>query len=373
MNLNHLLGLVSNITTKYAAKTHYTGENFNIFSILKLTGDEVRLHSRFIGELLNPSGAHGQGSKFLELFISEIKPSEDYTQQQINKAEVIVEESIGEISVDYEKGGRIDLVIKFPDTKRHIVIENKIWAADQFKQLWRYYSHYPDAHLLYLTPKKRYPSKDSLHKLTNDDLTFITYENHIRKWIEACLKESVNHPLIREVLNQYLNTIKIIVQQTNIHEMNNEIIDEIIASGNIESALVIGRLVEDLKLKIMDSFKGHLSEMAKVNGFELLIWDKDSQFGKKGTAFLFTKDNSYAIEFYFNIDFADLVFGIVEIKDDEWLINSFGKKYQSVDCFNNATWDQVYKVDAIILNDLFKITKDGFEEIEILKQKNIYG
>jgi hypothetical protein len=113
--------------------------------------------------------------------------------------------------------------------------------------------------------------------------------------------------------------------------------------------------------------------MAKVNGFELLIWDKDSQFGKKGTAFLFTKDNSYAIEFYFNIDFADLVFGIVEIKDDEWLINSFGKKYQSVDCFNNATWDQVYKVDAIILNDLFKITKDGFEEIEILKQKNIYG
>jgi hypothetical protein len=369
MHLNHLLSLVSKITTKYAAKTHYTGENFNVFSILKLTSDEVRLHSRLIGELLNPTGTHGQGSKFLELFISEIKPLEDYTQQQFIKAEVIIEENIGEISVDYEKGGRIDLVIKFPDTKKHIVIENKIWAADQLKQLWRYRSHYPDAQLLYLTPKKRYPSKDSLHKLTYDDITIINYENHIRKWIEACLKETVNHPLLREVLNQYLNTIKIIVQQTNIHEMNKEIIDEIIASGNIESALVIGGLVDDIKLTIMEYFKGHLSEMAKANGFELLIWDKHSRFGKKDTAFLFTKDNKYAVEFYFFIDFADLAVGFVEIKEDDWLINSHDEKFQKVDCFNNASWDQVFKGDKVILDDLFKITKKVFEEIEIYKAK----
>ena len=44
------------------------GEYFNIFSVLRLETKEVRLHSAFLAELLNPEGSHGLGKQFLELF-----------------------------------------------------------------------------------------------------------------------------------------------------------------------------------------------------------------------------------------------------------------------------------------------------------------
>lgn len=37
------------------------GDFFNIFSILKMETDEVKTHSAFLAELLNPKGSHGQG------------------------------------------------------------------------------------------------------------------------------------------------------------------------------------------------------------------------------------------------------------------------------------------------------------------------
>lgn len=37
------------------------GELFNIFNVLDLRTNEVRIHSAFIAELLNPDGNHGLG------------------------------------------------------------------------------------------------------------------------------------------------------------------------------------------------------------------------------------------------------------------------------------------------------------------------
>lgn len=369
MNINHLLNLISKITAKYIAKTNYTGENFNIFSILKLTGDEVRLHSRFIGELLNPSGTHNKGSKFLELFLNEINLLNIYTQDQLNKAELIIEENIGGITDNYEEGGRIDLVIKFLNTENHIVIENKIWASDQPKQLWRYHSRYEHAHILYLTPKKRFPSEDSLYQLTKDDIITITYENHVRKWIEACLKESVNHPLLREVLNQYLNTIKIIIQQTNIQEMNQEIIDQIIDSGNIESALTIAKCEFDLKLRIFESFKTHLKNFSEINQLEIEFWDEKTPLGQKDSAFLFNFDDKYSVDFYFEGHFSNLKVGFIEKKVDDWIPDS-----SDVRCVNfienfDHEWENLYNGDKSLLSSILTITKKYFEEIKIHKAK----
>ncbi len=44
---------------------HHTDFQFNLFSVLRSESDEVRLHSRFIAEILNPKGSHGFGSYFL--------------------------------------------------------------------------------------------------------------------------------------------------------------------------------------------------------------------------------------------------------------------------------------------------------------------
>lgn len=260
-NAQHLLEQVSVISNKYKDIAKITGENFNIFSVLRMQNDEVGLHSRFIGELLNPKGSHDQSGLFLKLFIQEIGLKNEYTETQINNAFVFIEENIGGISEDYETGGRIDLVIKFPDAKREIVIENKIWAVDQPKQLWRYRQQYPNARLVYLTPFVKEPSKESLKNIALNQIICITYQNQIINWINNCVKESVNLPLIREVINHYLNTINSITNQSNNHTMSQDIVKTILNSKeNIEAALNIEKNQDQWKNHLITQFFQRISQ-----------------------------------------------------------------------------------------------------------------
>ena len=42
---------------------------YNLFEVLRLSHDEVRLHSRVVADLLNPLGRHQLGAKPLESFL----------------------------------------------------------------------------------------------------------------------------------------------------------------------------------------------------------------------------------------------------------------------------------------------------------------
>ena len=68
MQLEILLQQVSAIQIKYEKIAEVTGENFNIFRILKLETNEVKMHSAFLVELLNAKGSHGQKDVFLKFY-----------------------------------------------------------------------------------------------------------------------------------------------------------------------------------------------------------------------------------------------------------------------------------------------------------------
>lgn len=91
MNLELLLTQISNINKKYEEFYKFSGEKFNIFNLLNLSGDELS-HSKIIATLLNPKGMHGKGTKFLELFLDYIK---------------IKNFSINNVTVETEKGTNI--------------------------------------------------------------------------------------------------------------------------------------------------------------------------------------------------------------------------------------------------------------------------
>lgn len=290
-NAQHLLEQVSVISNKYKDIAKITGENFNIFSVLRMQNDEVGLHSRFIGELLNPKGSHDQSGLFLKLFIQEIGLRNEYTESQINNASVLIEENIGGISEDYETGGRIDLVIKFPDSKREIVIENKIWAVDQPKQLWRYRQQYPNAYLVYLTPFVKEPSKESLKNIALNQIICITYKTHIINWINNCVKESVNLPLIREVLNHYLNTINAITNQSNNHAMSQDIIKIILNSKeNIDAALNLEKNQDQWKDQLITQFFQRISQ--KLSEHNIKQHEFHIKYSEKYNWINFTSDIS---------------------------------------------------------------------------------
>ena len=70
--LKYLLNAISKIVAKNKVQQEEKrkrGENFNIFSVMGLQTKEVRLHSAFLAELLNPKGNHGLGDKFLVAFL----------------------------------------------------------------------------------------------------------------------------------------------------------------------------------------------------------------------------------------------------------------------------------------------------------------
>ena len=75
---------VVSIIKKYDDELDKDGSRFNIFSILNVSSNEVRLHSNFIAELLNSKGTHGFKSKFCKLFISFIFCITDSNSHEIS-------------------------------------------------------------------------------------------------------------------------------------------------------------------------------------------------------------------------------------------------------------------------------------------------
>src|SRR5207247_3770948 len=48
-----------------------TAPHFNVFRVLNVQRKEVKLHSRFLAELLNPRGSHSQRHRFQKLFLEQ--------------------------------------------------------------------------------------------------------------------------------------------------------------------------------------------------------------------------------------------------------------------------------------------------------------
>lgn len=110
-------------------KKEANGDSFNVFNIIGLKTEEVRLHSALIAELLNPHGSHGLSNSCLKSFLIMLglpldyfdyaKISNDYKERYIG-------------SVTKNEGGRIDIIIE--DGNHALIIENKIYAEDQENQ-----------------------------------------------------------------------------------------------------------------------------------------------------------------------------------------------------------------------------------------------
>jgi len=65
LNITNLLNEAQTLTNAYDIVDKAKGERFNLFSILGMESDEVSTHSRFLAELLNKNGSHGQKDIFL--------------------------------------------------------------------------------------------------------------------------------------------------------------------------------------------------------------------------------------------------------------------------------------------------------------------
>lgn len=251
---------------------HYKkGDFFNVFNILGLSRNETRTHSAFLAELLNPHGSHGMGSAFLKDFITCMHLED--LQLDLQHAYVEVERVIGGIDENYDNGGRIDIIV-VSGTKA-IIIENKIDAQDQYKQLVRYNNYaketFSDYRLLYLTLNKDAASEastlsDKGQLMPNVDYYPITYRDDIIAWLDDCTHEINNMSTVEVIINQYKNLLK---DLTNTMEENKIILDVLTKEENWAYALEVLKNGDSWKNEVWNAFLQLLKERVKDKGWIL--------------------------------------------------------------------------------------------------------
>lgn len=257
-NIESLLKQISEIVVKekiQQEEKRKRGENFNIFSLLGLSTSEVRLHSAFLGELLNPDGDHGLGDEFLKAFVDTINKqvNPEFTIDT-KTCKVYVEHPIGEIPEDYSEGGRIDLLIR-DDKDYDIIIENKIYADDQEKQLLRYQNFAQKSSqkyvLLYLT---LYGDK-AKEKSTYNQVEYhcIGYKENVLPWLQRCIEIAALHPNIREIIAQYKSNLKNILDIMS-ESNTKEVLNLLINKNNVESTLTVLSFYNDVRTTIRRDF-----------------------------------------------------------------------------------------------------------------------
>jgi hypothetical protein len=210
------------------------GENFNIFYILKMESKENATHSAFLGELLNPKGSHYHGNLFLRLFLETIESK----KLEIDTTTLVLEKSVGSRDDDDKTGGRIDIYLQ--DAKGNsISVENKIYAIDQFAQIQRYINHNNGKNTVYyLTLDGKPASNESKGSLEDGkDYYCLSYSHTILTWLAKCLRESVEQPILRESIRQYIILIKKLTNQLSDSKMEKAIED--IIKSNYQAAKII--------------------------------------------------------------------------------------------------------------------------------------
>ncbi|MDT8880912.1 PD-(D/E)XK nuclease family protein [Halomonas saccharevitans] len=235
-------------------RANQKGERFNIFSILKVHRDEAETHSRFLHELLNPRGRHGEGSAFLDLFLDGVLGISSQGGQHFRvRRELPTEEK-----------RRVDMVIESPTDI--IGVELKVDAADQKAQLHDYYHELQrraegqkTVTLAYLTLGGKRPSTMSLKELSEDDVVCLSFAHHITGWLQKCIDQSQHKPELAHAIQQYLQLIRNLTGKGG--TMNDLVAGEL--KGDMErfqEALEVEKSLPKAKASVQEVFWKELSD-----------------------------------------------------------------------------------------------------------------
>jgi hypothetical protein len=198
--------------------------NYNIFTTISKNSNENN-HSKMIASFLNPSGEHYQSTLFLDKFL-----------EVLNINEFNIKTDSCSVCREYKN---IDIYIT--DGNKHIIIENKIYAKDQHRQIERYINEIRkdnkelepnDILVMYLSLDREIPTQYSLGDLKIEDnkvkrnsedialFKSIHYKKEILDWLENCKYEVQNITNLNEVFRQYIDVVKMITNKYKEKIMN---------------------------------------------------------------------------------------------------------------------------------------------------------
>jgi len=384
----YLLGNVVELVIPQVEEARKMGEDFHLLRLIQMDRKEVKTHTPILSDLLDPGGTHGQNDLFLRTFIEILKRAIDSNRREAKSASEVLSgfqfseaRVLREKRVSNSKGellGQIDILISEPDSAsssqrantRYIIIENKLDAVDQDKQLERYSKFSEHSTLVYLTLDGREPPNQDFPE---DRIVRISYKDSIVAWLEECIKSIPHAPHLREGLNQYLDLVRFVTNQTHSFEMKNKIANLVLDGTNDRKNL-------EAYLALIDSH-----EEVQRRAFRLLREDvinrlRDSEAAHEPSdwkdGIFFRVPGSYHSELLYGIgnEFKDPYFGFFnseKITLDEATVQCLqshfitefdlsAEEYQKVWQYNSAIfpawkpWESLEVWDGRSLDQLYK-------------------
>lgn len=349
------------------------GEQFNMFSTCGVNHYE-NTHSNILAELLNPKGNHGQSDLFLKEFLKIVGGKASELDLDTNKSEVIREKDTG--------NGRIDILIQ--SSQKAVIIENKIYADDQWQQLIRYdeyaRKHFSEGYaILYLTLDGVEASENSSKNIV---YTPISYKEDILTWINRCAVLCLQMPLIRETLIQYANLIKQLTSQDMETKYRNELLE--LMAENPEAVNAVCNFRDDFIRYAWKKAKIQLEKIAKNKGF---LFEEGNVFEKGNYRSIFTFKNSdwKSVSLNFTVDSPSEIpckfyWGLCSMKGEltpQFKLDCFCCKENVYWPYGNDRLDPYYNWDVrtaadMVNGEFAKYIEARIDELLIeLKDKNI--
>jgi hypothetical protein len=286
------------------------------------------------------------GNIFLKYFfdiIGQKNNHKDISGFPIENIAVQTELFIGPIDKKNEHGGRVDIAVS--DKKNKIFIENKIYAPDQRNQLLRY-KNYSDAEIIYLTLDGKEPSDESAKNMRKDEYVCISYKDHILEWLEKCKKETVDYPLLRETLQQYIALVKSLTGQERSRQMSDEILNCITKDEESFSAyLSVNNIKPETAFRhvLKNKVFPQLRDIAAKYDLEFVESDEGLLLENYGFKFFMDFKEEWkniCIFFAFGEKLSDLRFGVWD-DSTGWLPNDVlnPQGLRSMDKYKNWHWN----------------------------------
>lgn len=285
--INEVSQKINALETAQALYSRQLSPDFNTFDYINT--DELGL-SRILATLLDSKGSHAQQESFLRLFIEHCLPTiykgnkwQDFLDN-IEKTMVVLEE----VTSKSNSLRRMDIYLQCQvgDDSYGICIENKPYAADQFKQLEDYATelkkrHRNAWHLVYLNESEEGPSKHSVDIGTlsgwigNEQYSHLRFSDLIG-WLKTCQVDCQNHS-VSEFLAQLIKFIQ--KQFMGIEDMSeSKAVLEIIKQNpeTIDASIKVANTVDQMKKDLIQKLKIDLIKKCKKTDYELDL----SYFGK---------------------------------------------------------------------------------------------
>ena len=314
--LNHL-GNISKSLIEVRKKVKEEMEKlppqFNVFNSINLLNHE-NYNSNLFANFLEIKFKHnGNKISFAKLFLKYLTEEFgwEFDLENIKIKDIEIKR---ELSTEERK--RIDIFIGYKK-EFAIIIENKIWADDGYKQLENYYHYvksqkYDKIYMIYLTPYEREPSEESLSKELYKEKGSKLYGKfanikhaEIGYWLEGILKRQefsflnneeennkYNYKLLKSALIQIIDNEKSISGENEEGDMTKDEIKELLEKNLFKEIKTIEKADEyiDMFNKANELLEEHRNLIVKKQISTFLNFTKEvakkleKQSYKKGDA-----------------------------------------------------------------------------------------